>query len=325
GMAGAAAYRPSQVALVRTLAAGLPGSALDRAAAVASGKLQPETAAQAGREEAIRTLELAAELARYRYLAKDTPKESYLAVYLPILRVRSTLGALPEPPRVQEPPAPEQGHLSGKGTLFVGNRGGNGFAELRWRPAYHHLLDPVAGYVPGSQIVFLETAARLTEREGARLREVSVVDIVSLAPRDRFFSPVSWKVRFGLYRRMLADHREHPVGLVNTGVGMAWETAAGIAYAMLETEVAAGTGYEHGASAAVGVSGGVTGELGRWSYLLTGESFLKSDAGTQPAWRVAKRNSFSVDRRNALTLDFSLERSYGKQVGEFSLGWSRYF
>jgi hypothetical protein len=76
-----------------------------------------------------------------------------------------------------------------------------GFAEIRIRPAYHSLMDCDDGYIEGAQLIFADAAFRYfpSDRKFI-LEDLDVIDIISLTPRDKFFNPVSWKVKTGLMR-----------------------------------------------------------------------------------------------------------------------------
>src|SRR6185436_8320449 len=89
---------------------------------------------------------------------------------------------------------PDQGHGSARVALGAGWRKSRPFVQLDARPGYHDLLDPQGGYTPGAQIDFLDLAVRIYGNDGeVRLQDLALVDIVSLAPRDQIFSPLSWR------------------------------------------------------------------------------------------------------------------------------------
>ena len=105
----------------------------------------------------------------------------------------------------------------------AGLKNGRGFQELRFRPVYHELLDNPKGYIEGAQISFLNTALRYYPyRNSARIEQLDVIDIVSIAPRDELFSPVSWKITTGLFRRDISNEDDAPVIRLNPGAGVAF-------------------------------------------------------------------------------------------------------
>ncbi len=60
------------------------------------------------------------------------------------------------------------------------------FLEIRYRPAYHSLIDPDLGYVEGSQIGFADTTLRYDRINGIELTDFTLIDVVSISPRDQF-------------------------------------------------------------------------------------------------------------------------------------------
>ena len=59
-------------------------------------------------------------------------------------------------------------------------------------------MDPDDGYVEGAQINLFDLRGRYYfKEEQARLHSLRLIDIFSLATRDKFFRPVSWKVNTG--------------------------------------------------------------------------------------------------------------------------------
>jgi len=96
---------------------------------------------------------------------------------------------------------------------------------LRFRPAFHDLLDDPRGYVHGAKIDFLSFDARYFYDEskfesGLELERFSVIDIAALNPRNQFFKPLSWQVQVGWQHfQELPD----PVRFsLNGGGGLTW-------------------------------------------------------------------------------------------------------
>lgn len=147
---------------------------------------------------------------------------------------RSPELALPEPmaPTVR----PEQGHGTRRLALGMGREAGRDYLQLALRPAYHDLLDPPGGYAEGAQINFLDLGFRQdTHADRLRLEHAHLIDVLSIAPRDDFFRPVSWRLGTGFVRKRLADGRRPLVWRSEAGTGLAygrWERA--LVYVMLE-------------------------------------------------------------------------------------------
>ncbi|MDH3325899.1 MAG: DUF4105 domain-containing protein, partial [Gammaproteobacteria bacterium] len=93
---------------------------------------------------------------------------------------------------------PDEGHSSARvGVGAVRNLGANA-VSLSWRPAYHDLLDPSAGFVSNSSLGFMNVIANYDVEKGSlKIDELTVLDIFSLEPKSSFFKSVSWKMKIG--------------------------------------------------------------------------------------------------------------------------------
>lgn len=255
GLIARTTYRPSRASSVRALAAPLdPGS---RAAArgLARGSLAPGTLAGAPAERA-RVLDLAAEYLRALRGRQEIAQAAYQTRLHAILSARSTLDA-PPPAPAPPPVAPDRGHDSRRLGFGIGRAADDGYAELSLRPAYHDLLDPLDGYLSGTQIGFADLTLRLYEDERRPVVErFDVITLRSLAPRDGFFAPIAWTLDTGTVReRMGRDHEPHLHARLGGGAGAAYELGGlGIAWALAEADARwTDTDPHH----AVGVGGSV--------------------------------------------------------------------
>ena len=118
---------------------------------------------------------------------------------------------------------PEEGHDPARFGLGAGKRDEAGFVDAQFRFAYHHLLSDNAGYLDDTHLEVLRTTFRKYENEGTRLQELSVVDIISLAPTDEFFQPLAWRAEVGVQRLPDRPKDEEPAPSLNGGVGYALE------------------------------------------------------------------------------------------------------
>ena len=102
-------------------------------------------------------LELSYDYARFRALQNASVRDQRAAQNYKLLEARSSLPA----DNVWLPLAlpkyrPEQGHKTTRLAIGAGSIDGSSYATLRFRPAYHDILDPLPGYSRGSQINFLD-------------------------------------------------------------------------------------------------------------------------------------------------------------------------
>lgn len=213
GLVKRSIFRPSLATKLRHRIAHTSPTLRERALRVAAvdpsnpEHLDHEALADLSPDEQSDTLDLAYDYLTYnRILSRDEGNAAKRHSWQ-LLSRRAQLGrkdALPPlpPPRF----SPERGHETMRLALGIGREAGRWFTQYRFRPVFHDQLDRAAGYLPGAQIIFLETAIRQIEEAGARLQELTVLDIESLSPRSRFFRPRSWTVGFGAQRRRLRSH-----------------------------------------------------------------------------------------------------------------------
>lgn len=331
GLITDAVYRPAQATRIRQRASLLNDPAKERALAVALHQRSAgseATFADAPLEERRQVLDLATEHLQYLYSKRRITENEFKPRFLEILTARSRLGAGEvDAAKVEAPARPESGHESGRYTLKGGARDGAGFVELGWRPAYHDLLEADEGFTRGAQINFFDLAGRIDPEHGTvRLHSFTPVDIVSLAPRTLFFQPTSWKVSFGVERRLLRDGKDHLLFDLNTGGGLAWEVGKkGLVYLMAEADVNLTGAYRDSVVLGGGGSAGVLLQpTADWKVHLYGSglSFLREE---HQEYRVALDQSLRLNRDLGLVLRGSWEESFGLTRREASLALNRYF
>lgn len=330
GLITTSTCRPSRAAQLYRLAEALDDGPLDLAQAICRGTAEPAAAVAAPwpAETQARCLEVAAAELRLRYHSRRLTQAEYTPRYLAILRTRSRLpaiAAMPEPPA---PTPPDYGHRSMRLSLGAGSLDGQAYAELAWRPAYHDELDPGLGYLAGSQIEFFNVAARLYEGEDEpELHRLDAVRVQSLAPRDRFFTPTSWKADVGLRRVFLERPGDDTLAAyASPGVGLAWAlTASTLAYVMAETELLAGRldgGWALGAGTAAGVYQQLTPACrlqlaGRAMHFMLGDRHSDVEVWLAQRWQVGANQ--------ALSARLSLHHGRGENRPAAGLTWHWYF
>lgn len=323
-------FRPAMATRIEHRASLLPPEAAQWAHDLATGPESGENSYETvlDLEERRQGRELAAEYLRYLYSRRQISEDEFRRRFMSVLRARSADGrsesAALEVPR---PSPPEEGHDPGRITVGGGGRDGNHFLELTWRPAYHDLLDHDEGFTPGAQINFFALSGRYyTEERKARLHRLDLVDIFSLAPRDLFFSPVSWKVRFGLERKELKDGSDPLYLGVNTGGGMAWEFFdETIFYTMLEADLNFHDRFRDKAALGAGPGLGILTSLTtNWKAHLHGRAMFYG-LERHEHYRIALDQNYRLSRNSGIVLKGSWERSFGHSRGEATLAVSRYF
>ena len=198
---------------------------------------------------------------------------------LALLRARNKLSVKQTIPPVPTPSVRfEQGHGTsrfavGGGTIKTAGVERN-FSEIKFRPAYHSLLDFQDGYTRGAQINFGDITLRHdAESDKTRLHEFMLIDIFSLASRDRFFKPMTWKVNTGFVRRPIDDHyEERLVYSLNGGAGLTYALTDDLSvFAMLDVTFLFHDKLKEKVAAAAGPSVGMLWRLtDNWNVWLSG-------------------------------------------------------
>ena len=245
GILEEAVYRPSQGARMTQMASLLSADEQQAALELARGRRAPESVREGDHTEAARRgmLDLAAETLQLRYAGKELDHDAYSKLYLKILSERSAYGkGNEESYAIQPPPPHDVGHRATRIGAGVGVRRGEWYGEAELQPGFHSLLDPDQGYLRGAQIRYLDTALAYSPGPGRLwLKTLHLLDIVSTAPRDRFFKPYSWKIATGWDTEPMRGGRDSLIFRLNTGGGFSARTPGdGIVYAFAELDLNAG-------------------------------------------------------------------------------------
>lgn len=330
GIVGRINYRPSQATRILFLASKTQSAGQDVAVDIVKQKTAPQTVLtmELAPEEKKQILDLAAELIQYRFSRREIEKENYQKQFLAALSARSTLGvsttdAVPVPST-----PPEQGHLPGKFSVGAGYRTDSFFTEIIWRPAYHDLMDPDGGYVEGAQINFFDLRGRYYfNEEKARLQSFRLIDIVSLATRDKFFQPVSWKVNTGVEQELLADGKERLVGRVNAGGGVAYSGRfLGTSYLMLDADLIFGNALQRNYSFGIGPSAGILKKLTpAWKLNLFAQAMFYDLGDEHDKYKASLAQSYTLNTNNTLDLTLSREKTFHHYQSEARVMWNHYF
>ncbi len=238
GLIESADFRPSAATLMTQMIDYAGPEVVRRAVSLVDESLDPQADFPALLEQQLsgldkleqaRMLELAYQYARYTAIKKKQNGPAIRNATLGILGARSELGGLePYPPLDKIPARDDQGHGSRRVSLAGGSVSGQGkqqqYAGLSFRPAYHDLVDPAYGFVPGSQIVMGQMDFRWQQSSSIQLQHFTAINVRSLSARDELFRPISWEVDAGFERR-LDSHKMG--GYLDIGFGGTWQTSVG--------------------------------------------------------------------------------------------------
>ncbi len=270
------------------------------------------------RQQQARALDVALDLYDVRYaeeLLDVTSEGARLRQRLSSRRASlRTVSALQRVP----PPAsghPASGHGSRRISLGSGWASEAGFYHsLGFRLALHDMSDPAGGYPNELAIGFLPTELRLRLEEPAvAFENFSLIEVMSLTPRDRFEEAMSWNFRVGGTRLRDAGCQDCFAGLVEVGGGsaIAWLESKLLFFAHVNTRVLGLAPLRGGIAdlplrAGVGPFGGV--RYAPTSYLtvlVTGDALYLPVQEPRVVWsgrgslRVQYRPGFTVSAEGA--------------------------
>ncbi len=139
-----------------------------------------------------------------------------------VLLMRSKIKQRSILPKIQPPSIhPDFGHGSSKISVGASRLKGDNDLTLHWRPAYHDLLDPSAGFMTNASLEFMDIGfAYHVSQEKLRINNVTILDIMSLEPRDDFFSNISWRISMGWQKQAELDLRN--ISYIEGGGGLSY-------------------------------------------------------------------------------------------------------
>ncbi|MCL4872846.1 DUF4105 domain-containing protein [bacterium] len=327
---GEARYRPSKASRIRhiegLLDKGLRAAALD----LASGALDPDELVRdeaVPRDKRAMVLDLASEYVQYRYAKRKLPKEEYTARYIGVLGARSTLGLIP-PYDISAPAPPDDGHGPARLSIGVGFRDKSEFASIKLRPANHALMDPQEGYLPGAAITFLEGEARYDfDGRGLQAERLTLLEIISISPRDRFFKPISWRVTANALQKEYSGEEPRTVAGISADVGLSYGQWPGaLVYAFAGPEAKAGRKLDKGYALGAGVKAGVIGKITeRWKAQLEFIALAFGPGDSHDILAAELNQTFTTGKESAVMLNLKREDFDGFYSTEAAISLNLYY
>lgn len=152
-------------------------------------------------DQQITLFDTAYELINMRFLKRSVQREEALPRAHKILVARSKLGKPQATAKQYSHSSPDQAHRSGRIGVSLGEDELGQWLGLSIRPAFHDLLDPDSGFLPGYGIDFFNIKARqYFEPETLRLEEFTVISASSRNAWTSWSKPSSWGLKIGLKR-----------------------------------------------------------------------------------------------------------------------------
>jgi hypothetical protein len=223
------------------------------------------------------TVDVAYEYLQYHYTTHAQARQPAAERGLALLRERNRISAASTAPAgtgPAEPPAPPRPDL-GHATASVGiaggrsrNQGGESdpYVDLRLRYGYHDFLDPLAGFAAGAKINFFDlTLRQLPSASRVQVQDLRLLDVHTIAPRDRFFAERSWAASFGLTRDVPHPQQRATPDAGGTlafdlrgGMGLAFALGrAGSVFAQPEARLLVADEFDHSVALGGGARAGV--------------------------------------------------------------------
>jgi hypothetical protein len=293
--------------------------------------LKAKVMKQASPPAQARMLEAAHDALYYRFQRGELNRARGLPLDRGALLARSHI-TLPGPAFAPVPrPAttPDEGHPSDRITVGWNASPGAEAALLRWRPAYHGLLDPPAGYLRGGALRFLDLGL-LVGPHRVTLTDSTLIGVRQIGLRNGLFHPWSWQVSSGVRRYGIDALRAVPQhtlgGYLQGGPGMAWSLAHGLQLALFAFSTLDVNPDLRGAYAlAAGPRLSLTAQLpGNATALLRAGWLGQIAGGARPELQVRIGTQWPVGRDDGIRLTGDYARQQAS-VTAVTLAWEHYF
>ena len=278
----------------------------------------------------IQILDLLNDYYRFNKLKQSEHSASKLnRVEREVLLMRSKIKKPSTPPEIVEPSIkPDLGHGSSRISLGASRLSGENSVSLHWRPAYHDLLDPSAGFTTNSSLEFMNVGLSYDiSQEKLKVKDVTVLDIFSLEARDGFFSNVSWRLSTGWKKQ--AEFGVNNLSFFEIGGGPSYAlTGDGqtLVYGLLGATLQYGEGLNKSYRTAPEARLGLVSEyISRWRIHAYLKSFKGIFGDTSTLNVFVFQQSFAVSKNVAV--NFGVERAYKGDLrsNEYNVAINYYF
>lgn len=329
GLVLATQYRPSSTTVIKHHAAQMTEQANRLAIAITNGELPAvrQTIGHWPARQQAQVLEQAYDYARFLTTSDPTARDPRARLNWQLLAERSRLGLKNIWQPIDEPPIrSEQGHRTSRLAYVAGMLDDDAYIGLRFRPAYHDVLDPPQGYSAGAQINFLDLSVRYdSAAESLRLDKLTFINVLSLTPRDAYFHPVSWGVDFAVQRQPARNGEVNAIQLVANG-GYSSRFFPDVTASLLgEVNARAAGRYDKGYTAGAGLKLNLLYQQSGYSWQI-GVKAVAFSAGEQNLHqRVDLGLAWHRDVNHSLRLGFSRVRDYDRLRSDIQLAWQLYF
>ena len=228
-----------------------------------------------------------------------------------------------EPSQPPTPATPESGHDTLLAGISGGRADGRGLLDLRLRTSYHDLTDNATGYLNGAAINLGELQLRQREQDSLQVEMLNFVEINSHAPRNRFFTPITWRVRAG-FDRVYSTTDDALTARVNGGAGVTYEVGQGnLAYGMAIARLEYNEMLDDNLAIGAGALAGSLWFLPIGTLQLEGEYYQFSDGHERHDLKLI--HNLPLGRDDALRLNLLQRQQMETRFNEATLEYRHYF
>ncbi len=331
GVVKAINYRPSKATKIRHLQSLLTESQETLAYDIATLKLSPHILVnpELPPDRLADIHDLATEYLQYRYMQQEITQDVYRKVFLNLLKQRSLLPETrPASDTLPSPAEPTQGHRSKRMSLGASLNDNRWGVTLQPRPVYHDLLDPESGYQHGSGIAFFDPYLEYDwNDEKLRLKQLDLITIIDLSPRDRFFRPRSWKVTVGFIEEKFAGDKHHQLFRVDSGQGIARKiNDQCLVFGLADIEFLAARVLHPDYSLGIGIHAGILAKFTeRWNILLSGRGLTYQLGDRNDLIRIECEQRWQINANRAWYLKLARQKNFSLYQTMLSAGINLYF
>jgi alpha-D-ribose 1-methylphosphonate 5-triphosphate diphosphatase PhnM len=134
-------------------------------------------------------------------------------------------------------------------------------------------------------------------------------------------------VNTGVEQELLADGKEHLIGRLNVGGGLAYSSPVlGTSYLMLDADLIAGGALQDNFSLGIGPSAGILKKLtSSWKLNLLVQAVFYDLGAEHDNYKASLAQSITLNTNNTIDLTLSREKTFRQYQSEARVMWNRYF
>lgn len=162
---------------------------------------------------------------------------------------------------------------------------------------------------------------------GLEPERLTLLEIISISPRDRFFKPVSWRVTANALQKEYSGDEPRTVAGVSAAVGLSYGKWPGaLLYAFAGPEAKAGQRLDKGYALGAGVKAGAIGRITeRWKAQLEFTALAFGPGDSHDILTAELNQTFTTGKESALMLNLKREDFDGFYSTETSISLNLYY